>query len=136
MSAGVRLRLSCVGSFPYLIVLDWLVLMPFFYPLVLLLMLCSPLHASAQASSGCCYYNARKIDCWTKTSAHGFTINWADGVSQTYQLISQDRYGTQRVYRDPLGGIWDYRLLARGDWVLENPANGNSIHSPLRCGLD
>ena len=91
---------------------------------------------AASASNGaesCCEYNDKRIaDCHFNMSKKGLKIVWSDGVSESYQLMSEETHGTQKTYVDKRGGIWEFILYPQGNVSLTNVNNGNRIYKPLR----
>ena len=64
-------------------------------------------------------------------SDHGLTIEWSDGLRESYQLISQGDYGTNRTYVDKRGGIWKFNVHLQGNVSMKNTKNGNTIFKPF-----
>ena len=90
--------------------------------------------ASANKGEGsCCEYNDKRIaDCHFHMSKNELMIEWSDGVSESYKLISEEHHGTQKTYVDKRGGIWEFILYPQGNVSLTNVKNGNRIFKPLR----
>jgi len=81
--------------------------------------------------SRCCYYNDKRIDCNFMTTDDSLTIEWSDGLKESYSLVSQQDFSS-KTYQDSRGGIWEWNLHPQGNISLTNPANGNRISKPLR----
>ena len=85
---------------------------------------------------GCCKYNDKRMgNCEFHSSQNGLRIEWSDGLTETYKLISQKDL-TSKTYADKRGGVWEYTLYAQGNVSLENKKNGNTIWKPLRGCVD
>lgn len=92
-----------------------------------------PAAPSPPEKISCCEYNDKRIaDCQFHMSDHGLTIEWSDGVKESYQLISQGDDGITRTYADKRGGIWKFNLHLQGNVSMTNTKNGNTIFKPLR----
>ena len=101
-----------------------------FAVLVVLISISEGPKANARQSR-CCYYNGKRIDCNFKTTNNSLTIEWSDGLKESYTLASQRDLGF-KTYEDARGGIWEWILHPQGNISLTNPANGNRIVKPLR----
>jgi hypothetical protein len=78
-----------------------------------------------------CSFNDSPIPCRDSHSSDGTVrITWKDGQVMTYRLVKQGF--PISTLRDSLGGIWEREILAQGNAVFTNPANGNRIVVPLR----
>lgn len=86
--------------------------------------------AQAQAWKNC-RYNEMPIACRDSHSADGtICILWKDGKAMTYRLVKEGF--PVSTLRDRLGGLWERQILAQGNAVFSNRANGNRIVVPLR----
>lgn len=84
----------------------------------------------------CCKYNGKRMgNCEFHSSQNGLRIEWSDGLTETYKLISQKDL-TSKTYVDKRGGVWEFTLYAQGNVSLENKKNGNTIWKPLRGCVD
>ena len=81
----------------------------------------------------CCEYNGKRVaDCKVYATNTSLRIDWSDGKSDSYQLISQRDSGIQKTYKYTRGGLWQYQLYPQGNISLTNARNGNRIFVPLR----
>ncbi|QNI54613.1 putative conserved secreted protein [Synechococcus sp. BIOS-E4-1] len=86
--------------------------------------------------NSCCKYNGKKAgDCTFYLTKHELRIEWSDGLTETYKLISAQSIG-DRSYIDKRGGLWHYFLYPQGNQSLKNKKNGNTIFKPLRGCVD
>jgi hypothetical protein len=96
--------------------------------LAALLLSASPAQAEAWKN---CSYNGTPIPCRDSHSADGSVrILWSDGKAMTYRLVKEGF--PLSTLRDRLGGLWEWEILAQGNAVFTNRANGNRIVVPLR----
>ena len=79
----------------------------------------------------CCEYNGKRIDCKIVISGKSLSIEWADGLEETYSLVSQKSFA-DRTYRNARGGLWKYLLHPQGNISINNISNDNHIFQPLR----
>lgn len=99
--------------------------------LVALLLLGALVPAGQAAPWKDCSFNDRPIPCRDSHFADGSVrIVWQDGLAMTYRLIKQGF--PVSILRDARGGRWEREVLAQGNAVFFNPANGNRIVVPLR----
>ncbi len=100
----------------------------------LLLVLVLSLVVGMPAKAGgwkACEFNDRPTPCRDSHSSDGTVrILWNDGKAMTYRLVKEGFPFS--ILRDSLGGIWEREVLAQGNAVFTNKANGNRIVVPLR----
>ena len=79
-----------------------------------------------------CSFNDVTIGCVDQPLPDGIRLVWKDGLRMTYRLVHPAQAGAPAELRDQLGGIWRRQILAQGNTVLTNGANGARIVVPLR----
>ena len=78
-----------------------------------------------------CRFNDQPIGCRDSHGADGTVrIVWQDRLAMTYRTVTAGF--PVSTLRDSLGGLWQREILAQGNAVFTNPANGNRILVPLR----
>lgn len=99
--------------------------------LSLAMLLSMPISAGQAAPWKDCSFNDRPIPCRDHHAADGSVrIVWQDGPVMRFRLI-QPGFPLS-ILRDSLGGRWQRQVLAQGNAVFVNQANGNRIVVPLR----
>lgn len=79
-----------------------------------------------------CAFNGEVIGCSDTQLDNGLRIVWKDGFRMTYVERPPRQPGDPVYLVDTLGGLWRREVLAQGNTVLTNLANGNRIFVPLR----